>query len=83
MEATVENLIDRSGGVQALADAARVWPGTVRSWKVKGIPDRYWHFLIDLGGATADELLAANQKVRDLSLDPRPLGERQNRVTAA
>ena len=83
METTVANLIERSGGVKPLADAVNVWPGTVRSWARKGIPDWHWPIVMELTGASLNEVFEANQQLRDFEPDPRPLGERKSKGTAA
>lgn len=63
---TISDIIRDAGGAAAVAAATdgKVKKDAVYKWPSIGIPDRYWHVLADLAGATPDELYAANQTAR-------------------
>lgn len=64
MDAT--DIIARAGGVNPLARALKVWPGTVRAWIHAGIPDRRWEVIMDMTGATVEEMYEFNQHARKM-----------------
>lgn len=65
-DVTIPDLIKRAGGATAIQRGSRgeVSAAAVYKWPKIGIPDRHWPLIISLTGATADELLSANQIAR-------------------
>ncbi len=63
---TISEIIRRAGAPAAIAAASqgKITAEAVYKWPKIGIPDRHWTLLIELSGATADELLAANVLAR-------------------
>jgi hypothetical protein len=66
---TIRQIIDAAGGSAAVTVAAfqaghELTTGAIYKWRQNGIPDRYWSILMPMAGATADELLAANEHAR-------------------
>ena len=65
----IKQIINDAGGPRKIADASKDthWPITAKSvydWPQIGIPDRHWPIIIGLSGATAHELMVANQTAR-------------------
>ena len=72
----ISQIIEDAGGARKIEEAAglkldskgalkpRLTADAVRKWRRFGIPDRHWSILIDLAGATPDELFAANLDLR-------------------
>lgn len=63
--ATID-IIERAGGINKLAKALQVWPGTVRAWKRAGIPDRRWPEIMKMTDATVEQMFAFNQHARKM-----------------
>lgn len=64
---TISEIIKDAGGARVIADASdgAIQRDAVYKWPGSGIPDRHWSVLIDLAGATPDELYEANRAVRE------------------
>jgi len=66
----ISALIERCGGpdaiVQASADAGNKVTdrSTVYKWSRIGVPEKHWGLLIELSGATPNQLHAMNERVR-------------------
>ena len=62
----ISQIIQDAGGPRKIeeASAGKLTADAVRKWRRFGIPDRHWPILIELAGATPDELFAANVNVR-------------------
>lgn len=62
---SVREIINRSGGYQAIVDAylargVELDASTPRKWPKIGIPSRHWPIIIELSKVTPAQLLAAN-----------------------
>ena len=66
---TVRSIIASAGGAAAIETASNgsLQRGAVYKWPQIGIPDRHWPLLMRLSGASADEMLAANQLARGVT----------------
>lgn len=74
---TIEEIIKAAGGADAIAERLpkrRNTDGSKRDprwavykWKTNGVPARHWPVLIELAGATPDELLSANTAAQSAS----------------
>lgn len=62
---TVTELIEAAGGPAAIASRVGLTKSAVHKWPLIGIQDRYWDTLIELAGASAEELHTANRLARE------------------
>jgi hypothetical protein len=74
---TIKDIIRDAGGARAVKEAANqrgceltIW--APYKWQTEGVPDRHWPVLVDLAGATPEELYRANLALRE--------GQQQSRV---
>lgn len=51
MTTTARLIIDRLGGYRVVAANLGVEPMRVHNWTRRGVPARYWHELVIMGGA--------------------------------
>jgi len=65
----IKRIIKASGGPEAIAAGARArgtkltaW--SVYKWQSNGIPEKHWPLIVDLSGATIEDLFAANTELR-------------------
>lgn len=65
----VAEIIKDAGGPRAIHEASNgsVKKDAVYKWQHIGVPDRHWPILIELAGATPEELFEANRMARDAS----------------
>ena len=63
---TISEIIKAAGGARAIHEASggTFKTDAVYKWSEIGIPDRHWPLLIELAGATPDELFEANRAAR-------------------
>lgn len=63
---TITEIIKAAGGPRGVSDASdgAVKKDAVYKWPGIGVPDRHWPLLIELAGATPDELYQANLAAR-------------------
>lgn len=70
---TISQIIDDAGGPTKIASGLELHglgelsTSAIHKWKRNGILDRYWPVLIELAGATAEELFQANEQLRGLT----------------
>lgn len=64
---TITEIIKAAGGPRAISDASAdgISKDAVYKWPSIGIPDRHWALLIEMAGASPDELFAANRTARE------------------
>lgn len=67
---TIPEIIDAAGGAKAItaASGGTFKVDAVYKWPSIGVPDRHWPLLIQLAGATPDELFEANRLARGVGV---------------
>jgi hypothetical protein len=73
---TISEIIKDSGSARGISEASNgeITKDAVWKWPTIGVPDRHWPLLIQLSGATPDELYEANRLARG---DTQPAPETQ------
>jgi hypothetical protein len=63
---TISEIIKDSGSARGISEASNgeITKDAVWKWSTIGVPDRHWPLLIQLSGATPEELYEANLVVR-------------------
>lgn len=64
---TISEIIKAAGGARAIevATEGKIKSDAVYKWPGIGVPDRHWPVLIEMAGATPDELFEANRAARE------------------
>ena len=68
---TISEIIKAAGGARSIEKATNgeIKKDAIYKWASNGVVDRHWPILIELAGASPDELFAANRLVRDEGLE--------------
>lgn len=61
---TVQQIVARCGGAQAIAARSTIGKWAVYKWPKIGIPDEHWDLIMEMAGVTVDDIYRANRTAK-------------------